>query len=440
MKLMNLGSICFLGAAVLVAAPLHAQHYVVAGSFQGWAPPAGPELMDAGGGIYQATISGLVPGEFHQFKILETDELPADWGNPEWTATNNWFKVGDDGSITIKLNTAIGGQGQDAANVGTSSTNWVPQLVGSFQDEAGGAVEWNNNDPMFNLDYVSGTTWSKTFTISTAGTYFLKLVTNGSWDTQFNGHGYANLPGEDFTFDTTVANQQVMFTFDSFAPSLVITPIGGQNPSIAGAAYYHAGFSGGGTPPWNAIDTLKTPVQRGASPVPMTLSNLTNSNRGLNGVAVDLNGIAALEDVSFEYTISPTGTFGQNAAWSTAPAPTSVVFHSDAGVGGSDRVLIQWANNAIANRYLRVRVLDGLNVVSDLYLGHLLGETSGASGGVFAVQFADVPIIRNDSGNTVGAGSATDIDKNGNVAFADIAAMRGNIGAQLTQYTVPAAE
>jgi hypothetical protein len=80
----------------------------------------------------------------------------------------------------------------------------------------------------------------------------------------------------------------------------------------------------------------------------------------------------------------------------------------------------------------------GLTQPEVYYIGHLLGETTGASGGVYTVSFADISPIRAAVGQSVNAGSIHDIDKNGTVAFADISTMRPNVGVQLTNITIPA--
>ncbi|MBX3422508.1 MAG: hypothetical protein KF752_13220 [Pirellulaceae bacterium] len=205
---------------------------------------------------------------------------------------------------------------------------------------------------------------------------------------------------------------------------------------------YHNGFGGGGTPPWNAVNPTKEIIQRGAAPVQVGLINLTNDSRGLNGVVLDYDNLAALGDLTLEYKMSPTGAFNEGAnpvsGWANAPAPTSVTLHPDlAAAGGNDRVRILWADNAIANRYLCIKATVGGNT-KELYVGHLRGETTGPDATpTFTVSFADITEIKNTVAQIVGAGGPTDIDKNGTVAFADITAMRDNISAQLTRITIP---
>jgi hypothetical protein len=98
---------------------------------------------------------------------------------------------------------------------------------------------------------------------------------------------------------------------------------------------------------------------------------------------------------------------------------------------------------SIANRWLRITILasenTGLVQPEVYYIGHLLGETTGIAGGLFTVSFTDAAPIRSAIGQTAIINSTIDIDKNGTVSFADISAMRPNVGAQLTNITIPAA-
>jgi hypothetical protein len=148
-----------------------------------------------------------------------------------------------------------------------------------------------------------------------------------------------------------------------------------------------------------------------------------------------------LSSDDFEFQMSPVGAFdaGANspADWKAAPAPSSF----SVTPGDADRVLIQWPDGSIMNRWLRITILanevTGLAEPVTYYVGHLLGETTGPVDDTFTVSFSDVSPIRSEVGQTADASSITDIDKNGTVSFADISAMRGNIGAQLTQITIP---
>jgi hypothetical protein len=119
-------------------------------------------------------------------------------------------------------------------------------------------------------------------------------------------------------------------------------------------------------------------------------------------------------------------------------SPTPKIHFGNAGM--PDRVILQWPDNAIANRGLRITVNananTGLNEPEFYYIGHLLGETTGAVDGVYTVSFADISPVRSAVGQAVDAGSIHDIDKSGTVAFADVSAMRSNVSGQLRNITI----
>lgn len=434
MRLMKLVTFCLFAAAAAASNVTQAQIPVIAGSFQGWVAETGVVMTEGDSGIFQATITGLTAGDFHEFKILSADALPADWGDPQWTATNNWFKVDPMGSVTIKLDTNIGMTGENNQNVGTSSSNWTPQLVGNFMDEAGGSADWVNPDPLFDMNYVGGTLWFKTINVSNPGSYLCKLVTEGLWNRQFNVRGYADLFAEDFSFETTLPNQEVVFFFDAFTPSLTIVPQVATSPSLVNARPYHNSFPGS-----DKVDGGVSLIQRGATEQQATLGNIISSSQGINGVVLDFDNLAALEDISLEYKWSQQNIVTQPVNdWDTAPAPTASLL-PDAGQAGSDRVLLTWPNNSILNRYLCIKVIyDGI-AIAELYLGHLKGEQTGGNGTVFSVSYAaDLQPIRLAVGTAPGADGRPDVDKSGQVQLADIVAMRTNAAAQLTQVTIPA--
>jgi hypothetical protein len=181
-------------------------------------------MSDLGGGIYGVTLSGLTAGAQHEFKILDDAGGAKGWGNAQWTADNNWFTVGGSGNVTIRLNTNIGATGENNSNVGISSEGWTPQLVGNFMDEAGGAGDWNPSNSAFNLTSAGANIWEKTLTISTAGTYEVKITDGSGWARQYGNGGYWANPGT-YLFTTTTANEQVLFSFNSLTPSLNISSV-----------------------------------------------------------------------------------------------------------------------------------------------------------------------------------------------------------------------
>lgn len=212
-----------------------------------------------------------------------------------------------------------------------------------------------------------------------------------------------------------------------------------SNATILSRSVVHGGWSGVGS----AVDTVKVLHKEDSVPTTLTNNNLINTARGINGIQFEIQDLAnavGLSASDFEFQVSPQGAFDEGTNlpedWEAAPAPSGV------SVSGSNPyvALVQWPDNAIRNRWLRITVKananTGLAADEVYYIGHLLGETTGATG-PFTVAFADITPIRTAVGSTVGADNVADIDKNGTVAFADISSMRANVGTQLTAITVP---
>jgi hypothetical protein len=234
---------------------------------------------------------------------------------------------------------------------------------------------------------------------------------------------------------TSIAPNTSFAVFDNLLVEEVAPSSG-----IQSAFAFHGGWTGQGS----AIDAGKSMAREGSGPQELGLSNLINTSRGINGIVfnvLDLGDADNLSAADFEFQVSPQGAFnaGSNppSGWEAAPAPSAVTVTP----GAIDQVLIQWGNNQIENRWLRVTVLananTGLAEPAVYYLGHFLGETTGAINGTFSVSFLDITPIRAEVGQTVDATSIADIDKNGLVSFQDITAMRGSIGSQLTAISIP---
>jgi len=218
-----------------------------------------------------------------------------------------------------------------------------------------------------------------------------------------------------------------------------------QPTEVVDAFVYHKGSTFAFEGVEAALDTVKSLAKEGPTPQTLTYDNLVNTSRGINGLAFDIANLPAssLTVADFEFQVSPQGAFELGVhppeSWQLAPNPASLSVNSAA----TSRVVIDWPDLAIINRWLRVTIKananTGLEQAEVYYLGHLRGETTGLFGDTYTVAFADITPIRSSVGQTVNAGSIFDIDKNGTVAFSDISAMRDNIGIQLSNITIPAA-
>lgn len=121
-----------------------------------------------------------------------------------------------------------------------------------------------------------------------------------------------------------------------------------------------------------------------------TFANYTSYDKGINGIIIDvanLDNLPRFEDYSFM-----VGKDGNVANWTVAPVPTYINVYPGRGPGGSTQITIIWADNAIQNEWLQVKLLanDHTNLQSDdvFYYGNAIGE-SGNSTTDAAVDSAD---------------------------------------------------
>ena len=119
--------------------------------------------------------------------------------------------------------------------------------------------------------------------------------------------------------------------------------------------------------------------------------NYTSYSRGINGIMIDIHNLPEAPNVSdFEFRV---GNDNSPFFWLEAPAATSITLRPGAGIDGSDRVTIIWADNAIENRWLQVTYLPVMDV---FYVGNAIGET-GNSPTDAEVTPADEIAVRNNS-------------------------------------------
>ena len=135
--------------------------------------------------------------------------------------------------------------------------------------------------------------------------------------------------------------------------------------------------------------------------------NYTSYSKGINGVMVDINGLVATPTAAdFQFRV---GNDDAPAGWPAGPAPQSITVRAGAGVGGSDRVTVIWADNdwhtttpetgAIAGQWLQVTVLatanTGLAAPDVFFFGNAVGE-SGNSSANAAIDATDEIGARNN--------------------------------------------
>ena len=126
--------------------------------------------------------------------------------------------------------------------------------------------------------------------------------------------------------------------------------------------------------------------------------NYTSYSRGINGIMVDIANMPGTPTAAdFYFRVGNVDNVGQ---WAIGPPPASVTVRRGAGAGGSDRVTIIWADNAIENQWLRVVVsataATGLPSANIFYFGNAIGETGDGSGVTTRVNATDEVAIRNN--------------------------------------------
>ncbi|KKM76026.1 hypothetical protein LCGC14_1384290, partial [marine sediment metagenome] len=125
-----------------------------------------------------------------------------------------------------------------------------------------------------------------------------------------------------------------------------------------------------------AIATDKQALLPGQS---ATWLNYTNYDKGINGVMIDVAGLAdptnlsAAEDFAFA-----VGNDDASGTWTAAAQPHTLTVRPGAGVYGSDRVTIIWTDNVIEKQWLQVTVKatenTGLAEADVFYFGNAPGE------------------------------------------------------------------
>ena len=155
-----------------------------------------------------------------------------------------------------------------------------------------------------------------------------------------------------------------------------------------------------------------------------TLANYTNYYRGINGLMIDIagpHGQMTANDFIFQ-----VGNNNQPDTWLDAPSPVSITIRAGAGQGGSDRVEIIWADGAITNQWLQVRVAanthTGLATPDTFLFGNSTGE-SGNSTADARVTVADVARVVNRLARgqtTAVVGDPLDFSRDGRISPQDV--------------------
>jgi hypothetical protein len=200
----------------------------------------------------------------------------------------------------------------------------------------------------------------------------------------------------------------------AFIPSIEATVVGTH-------LFYDNSFFDGNAPGVSpsddaAIATDKTAYLPGGGAA--TFSSVSSYTRGINGLMLDLHGPHGA--ISANDFLFKAGNDNSPASWTTAAAPFAVTVRGGAGVGGSDRVEILWADGAIRNEWLEVRVRGndfdggsdtntGLASTYTFFYGNAPADSGAGDGGAFVTNSIDEQAARNDPHSNANRATITNV-------------------------------
>ncbi len=228
---------------------------------------------------------------------------------------------------------------------------------------------------------------------------------------------------------------------------LEMTPASVANRRVFYNRSTSSAFGNGSGNPINAIDPTKQALLPGET---TTIANFTNYSRGLNGILIDIANpinLAGISNASFEFAVWNAFSNASPNFVAINPSVTISTFASG-GLNGSDRVKLEFPNNAIQNAWLRVTMLadanTGLARNDVFYFGNArfdVTPTTPFPAQQIVINAFDVNGVRARQGQSTGViSNIYDVDRNGVVNAFDTNAVRSGLGVtSLRSFTAPAA-
>ncbi len=212
-------------------------------------------------------------------------------------------------------------------------------------------------------------------------------------------------------------------------------------PPVVARLFYNNSSFDGNTPAAGASDDAalaidKLPYLPGSGRA--GTNNVSSYYQGINGLFVDLagpHGEITADDFTFKI-----GNSNAPDTWIAAPSPVSIAVRPGAGVAGSDRVELIWADGAIQNIWLQVTVRGndaaggfdtntGLAASDVFYFGNRIGDTFVATpDAVLVTNAGDEVGARTHLGFMQPITNVYDFNKDGQVNASDMIIARLNTG------------
>jgi len=195
--------------------------------------------------------------------------------------------------------------------------------------------------------------------------------------------------------------------------------------------YNHSYFDGNDAGASEADDDViavdKSALLPGAA---ATFANYTSYSRGINGIMIDVQGLAdpgTLDAAQFEFHVGNSDT---PDGWPSGPASTSITVRAGAGVDGSDRLTLIWPDGAIQKQWLQVTVkadvVTGLATPDIFYFGNAYGDSGNSATNTYVdgSDFAGARDNFRDAGNRAPIDFPYDYNRDSYVDGSDMAIAR----------------
>ena len=186
-----------------------------------------------------------------------------------------------------------------------------------------------------------------------------------------------------------------------------------QTPAVLGrhVFYNNSAFDGADAGANAADDAAIAPDKAALLPGHTAASaNYTSYSRGINGIMIDLAGIAGIPSASdFQFRI---GNDSSPAGWTVLAAAPTVTIRPGAGPQASTRISLTWPDGTITGKWLQVTVLPtpatGLTSPDVFYFGNAPGDSGNSPGDAEVTPADEVAVCNNPHAAATNAAAITD--------------------------------